>query len=518
MPSNNKNQSGVALLIFIILVALAAITYYFSTLSSAELKINRQQQTRLILKQAKQALIAHAVTHADQPGDAGEFGDLPCPDANSAINTEGVQDPSCGNDDAVSDLGYLPWKTLGIDALKDYSGTCLYYAVSPSYKITSNVVMLNEDTNGLIQIVDSTGAVISGATADTRPVAVVLAAGAALAGQNRTPDSTTICGLDYNNISAYLDNDGTTDNSIATTADNVIRKFVGASPGSENKPQPVNDQLITISRADIWKAILKRRDFKTKINDLTQALALCLVDYAADNTGRRLPWPAPMDLSVKGYGVNNSYSDVAGYAGRFPYKVANSSAVLTEVNAPPSTHPPSVLFDVVVNITPPSPACNSLTVADGTTVNLQDLTSEYGKLWQNWKDHFFYAPSKAYEPASGAPPTSCATCITVGGTPYAGVVFYSGSALSGIGQKRDAPPPPPPLPPYPNPTQPPASDNNDKADISNYLENTNDQIFKNATGTQIDTYQTSGYNVNSSGPTVDIMWCIKPDMSGIVQC
>ena len=157
MQSTNRHQGGIALLIFIIFVALAAITYYFATISPAELKINRQQQTRVVLKEAKQALITHAVTHADQPGDAGEFGDLPCPDANGGINAEGQADPSCGNDDAVSDLGYLPWKTLDIDALKDFSGTCLYYAVSPSYKITSNLVMLNEDTNGLIQIVDSAG-------------------------------------------------------------------------------------------------------------------------------------------------------------------------------------------------------------------------------------------------------------------------------------------------------------------------------------------------------------------------
>ena len=218
MQPSRRNQSGIALLTFVILVALAAITYYFATISPTELKIDRQQQNRLILKQAKQALIAHALTHADQPGDAGEFGDLPCPDYVSGgfIRKVSPDGGACGGNLVVT-TGYLPWWSLGIDALKDSSGTCLYYAVSPSYKITSDVVMLNEDTNGMIQIVDSTGTPVVGATADTRPVAVVLVAGAALANQNRTPNNTSICGEDYSNTSAYLDDDGTTDNSIVLT-------------------------------------------------------------------------------------------------------------------------------------------------------------------------------------------------------------------------------------------------------------------------------------------------------------
>ena len=507
MQPGSRNQGGIALLTFVILVALAAITYYFATISPVELKIDRQQQTRLILKQAKQALIAHAITHADQPGDAGEFGDLPCPDFQLTLPPfgEGVADGGACGGNLVVTTGYLPWRSLGIDALKDSSGTCLYYAVSPSYKITNNVVMLNEDTNGMIQIVDSTGAVITGATADERPVAVVLAAGAALANQNRMPNDTSICGEDYSNASAYLDSYGTIDNSIATTADNEIKKFISASPGSENKPQPVNDQLITISRADIWRAVLKRKDFQIEMNNLTQAIALCLVEYAADNTGRRLPWPAPLDLTAAGadYKDNDSYDDAAAtdslYAGRVPYTI-DDSTIASSAKDPSTGSAITTLFG------PAAPsACKDLTVTvqlpgSGTIhVDLTDLSSKYGKLWQNWKDHFFYAISKVYQPVSGVstesqcyPPLlpTLNSCIKVAGVPYAGIVFYSGSRLSG--QSRDAPIA--------------VGDNDDKAVISNYLENGNDGIFPGATGTQADTY-----NTNGPDPTIenDVMWCIK---------
>ena len=290
MQPSRRNQSGIALLTFVILVALAAITYYFATISPTELKIDQQQQTRLTLKQAKQALIAYAITHSDQSGDASDFGKLPCPDFDPKPS-EGVAEAlgACGTGTDASkavQIGYLPWRSLGIDALKDSSGTCLFYAVSPGYKKSSTMLMLNEDSTGLIQIVNSAGAVVTGATADTRPVAVVLAAGAALANQKRAPNNTSICGEDYDNLAAYLDDDGVTDNSLATIKDQ-IKKFVSASPGSENRPQPVNDQLITISHDDIWKAILNRSDFKTKIeiNNLTHALALCLARYTAQARG-----------------------------------------------------------------------------------------------------------------------------------------------------------------------------------------------------------------------------------------
>ncbi|MGB5395790.1 MAG: type II secretion system protein, partial [Gammaproteobacteria bacterium] len=146
-----QKQRGVTLLILAIVMALAAITYFLTAMSPAELKIDRQLQTMAVLKKAKQALVAHAITHSDQPGDEGEYGNLPCPDYTPAGFGEGVPDSPCGTSKAVT-LGYYPWKAegTGMDAFKDYAGNCLYYVTSPGYKITTTKVMLNEDSNGNI--------------------------------------------------------------------------------------------------------------------------------------------------------------------------------------------------------------------------------------------------------------------------------------------------------------------------------------------------------------------------------
>ena len=37
-------------------------------------------------------------------------------------------------------IGYFPWKRMGGEMLKDSSGTCLLYAVSPSYKMNNSSI------------------------------------------------------------------------------------------------------------------------------------------------------------------------------------------------------------------------------------------------------------------------------------------------------------------------------------------------------------------------------------------
>lgn len=479
-----KSQRGIALLVFTIVLAMAAITYFLTAMSPTEIKIDRQQQTQVVLKQAKEALLAHAVTHADQPLDSGEFGDLPCPDINPVINEAGASDPNCGTSKQLA-LGFLPWRTLGINELRDSAGNCLFYAVSPAYKTTTNAFMLNEDSNGFIEIVNSAGTVVEGLAPGERPVAVIFSAGAALAGQNRAPDETIACRLDYVNIGAYLDNDGVTNNANPVSADDIVNKFVNASPGSDTLANPLNDQLITISRDELWRAILRRSDFAAKMKNLAQALAKCLVAYSANasNIGRRLPWPAPVDFAGGDYREDASYDDSIRYAGRFPYTIDDTNMVIDPAS---------------VNTLLNRAECAAIDIGTGTPVNLTDTNGEYRKLWENWKDHFYYALSKAYQPTALIPALCnvLVDCITVESFPYgtlpkvsyAGVVFYSSGRLAG--QTRDAPPP--------------VGDTDDKADVSNYLENGNDAVIKAATGTPADAYKSP--DTNSSN---DIMWCIK---------
>ena len=91
-----NKQSGVVLLLLVIALALTFTTYYFSNISLTDINVDNVKKTRLALKQAKQALLNYASIEAHiDPLRVGEYGFLPCPDYNPALQ-EGVQDGNCG--------------------------------------------------------------------------------------------------------------------------------------------------------------------------------------------------------------------------------------------------------------------------------------------------------------------------------------------------------------------------------------------------------------------------------------
>ena len=475
-----NKQNGIALLVLVIIIALTLSTYYFSSISVVDIKIDNLEKTRVALKQAKRALINYAVMHADGEGsgDSGEYGYLPCPHTKIIpfFTEEGVQDGSCGGKNKNS-VGYLPWSSLDSNILRDGSGSCLWYAVSGGYKNNLNSDLINEDTNGMFQLVDSGGAVVTGNASENRVVAIILSPGSALDGQSRTVDSATICGDDGTNPSAYLEGNGGTDNAVLFGSTDTIDQFIHASITSDSPVPPsivppYNDYFITITREEIWSAILGRSDFNNKMTDLTEVLAKCLSQYAAISTKDRLPWPAPMNLTD--YRDDSKYDDASGYTGRFPFIITDSNSAITVGSN-------GELFTQA--------ACNIL---GGLTVDLTNTSSEYRILWNNWKDHFFYVLSKDFEPA--ATTASCGSnCITVNTVPMAGVVIYAGSRQVGMQIRNGAVA---------------AGDVDTKDDISNYIDDASNQAaFIASTGKGA--YITTGVN--------DIMYCIKPDLT-VASC
>ncbi len=248
---------------------------------------------------------------------------------------------SCGAS-LVSAIGKLPWKTLGLDAIRDGSGECLWYAVSGTYKNSPNGVsgstttsnMMNWDTNGQFDVMDTNGtSFLTGATSDTNAVAVIFAPGAALSGQNRAPVAgTTNCGGNYT-ASAYLDtangiNNSTlvTPSSPANVADTSV--FIAGTASST-----FNDKLVYITRADIWNAIKKRSDFNNYLRAMTRLAAECIAMYGNKNgngSDERLPWASNVSLSgtsVPTYAVNARYDDASSaMAGRLSFKVDTSAS------------------------------------------------------------------------------------------------------------------------------------------------------------------------------------------------
>ncbi len=476
-------QKGIVLLMLVIIITLAFISYSVSNLSINDIRVKNSVRTQLALKQAKSALINYAVTHMNRTGDEGEMGFLPCPDVdNASALVEGAQESPCGTTYENS-LGYFPWVSLDSPVLKDSSGTCLMYAVSNTYKLNPTN-LLNDDSNGMFQVVDSAGAVRGGDLPEDRFVAIVFAPGKPLPqiGQARTFDANTNCGDDYN-FTNFLEGTGAINNGALTVGDNVVDQFIHKLSGSAIEEPLYNDKFITISKNEIWSAITEKNNFEKKMEYLTEALAKCMALYSQLSSNRRLPWPAQLNLNGQNYRINVSYNDDNGaiYAGRYPFKVDDSSTLLGVSEGQ------DYLFEYGG-----LGQCDNIAVGStGDVADLQSADSEYRKLWENWKDHFFYAISKDYEPGSTGEAVCGSNCITVKGPKrHAGVVIFSGVKLD-TDVRDDV-----------------FSDGgiDNKADVLNYIENGNEAIFPVANGS--DSYSEVGPSSN------DIMFCITDELAG----
>lgn len=561
------SQLGIALILFLTIFVLGATAILLSTLNQGKFVLEDDAQTARALAQAKEALIGYALTFYET--SPGNYGFLPCPDLDASPSwAEGISPGNaCGSRD-VSKLGRLPWATLGIPALRDGAGECLWYAVAGPYKNSSSArtKMLNEDTNGLFKVSVSDGTAVTeqltGTSPQNRAIAVIIAPGKILPGQNRTPlaSGVDICGGNYT-ASNYLETDVS---HFGDTANKVEEFFTAqdVSAQDSSKSLPINDKVIYITREELFAAIRSRTDFYSTMKCLTQIAAYCVATYAKTNPNfamgdKRLPWPAPVALA--------DYSDEAQYndqgtllTGRLPNKVDNSNSqidaaktspqylllapssggtecnfkainyndlndcgtnlkAITRCNPNATTDYKEVVwcnaFDIPVGERDPpfeysfiySASTNydrliscdlqdpTLTAQQKdecqTTISIKQSNNALNlleTLWNNWKDHLFYAVADAYKPSATSPTPACddSKCLKMGTTYCAAVVIFAG--MQWPEQTRDAPPP--------------ITDLDTKHSISNYLEGSN---ATNVGGTGI--YQ----QLDMSNHINDILYCIK---------
>lgn len=234
-------------MVMLVVMVLGAATILVSSLGSSALQTERDKTTAKALAQAKEALIGRAVA------DAGRPGSLPCPDNNN----DGYAEPSCSSS---SDVGRLPWKTLGLPDLRDGSGERLWYAISLNLRDTGSTI--NSDSAGQLTV--------TGTTSLSSVAAIVFAPGAPLSGQTRnSPEQNTVIN---NTVSNYLESDNANGDTV----------FV-ANLASDT----FNDRLLAITTDQIFPLVAKR--IATEVSN-------CLQDYAANNLNR-YPWAAPLDPS-----------------------------------------------------------------------------------------------------------------------------------------------------------------------------------------------------------------------------
>jgi type II secretory pathway pseudopilin PulG len=254
-----RRQNGVALLILVLIISLATISTLYSKITVNSIKIEKEKKTIEALKAAKEALIAYSLnsdylnpssaclsnTNCPRPGD------LPCPDSNN----DGIMESSCGNaagNNQARRLNRLPWKTLGLEDLRDGYGERLWYAVSNNYKYNTRTRPLNSDTVGTITVRDSSGRVIYDATTGGGVVAVIIAPGQAIQRQDGVIQDRSTA---QENISTnYLDNiSSEEDNSDFT--DSGSNGFIIGPIKDSNGNEILNDRLIVITRDEMAAAM-----------------------------------------------------------------------------------------------------------------------------------------------------------------------------------------------------------------------------------------------------------------------
>ncbi len=459
-----RQECGAALLIMLLLLIVGSAALFINNISGRTMASRQINDNSAALAEAKAALLAYAVTRYDLGQGVGL---LPCPDVGTGGGfAEGEAEAANCGAQYESVLGRLPWKTLGLRPARDGTGECLWYAVSGIHKDAPLVrtEMINTDSAGLFEVFAADGVTpIAGTAPADRAVAIVFAPGDTLPGQTRNNLGAGVEHCDGNyGASAYLDNNVTINNAVISGTPDTIDRFINVGAVG-------NDQVLVITREELTAAIEARNDLATDLQNLVATVAACIADYGMNNPGgptdRRLPWPAPVNLT--NYRSTGLYNDTATgvLSGRLPDTINDSSAQTANAIT-------RVLRD-----------CNGSAVP-GWTAAMQVL-------WQDWKDHFFYTVADEFRP-DAAVPTVCTNCLTVnGGGPWSAIVMFSGRRLRALGQVRDEPP----------------TDSDTKGVVGNYLEGrnaTNHPLFAG----------TVDYESAVAGPAFnDLLYCLDANLS-----
>jgi len=463
-------QNGAALLLVMLVILAASSAILVSRFGTAQFEALRASATADALSEARAALLAYAAAEPELV--AGAPVRLPCPDLDDSGGfAPGEAHTSACGAAGESMLGRLPWRTLGLAALKDASAACLWYAVSGDFKSAgaANAELLNPDTAGNFRVFDAAdGSLLAGATAASRPAAVVFAAGPALSGQRRVSAGDGGCGS-TDDAAQFLDAVAALgiDNATLSGVPDTLQDFVsgrGADAG-------ISDRLLMIRSSELADIVNRRDDYRSRREALGLAVTACLAEWGRHNGGgtddRRLPWPAPLTLAD--YRVGSGYDDTGStdLAGRLPDRVDDSAAASG------------------------NGLSNVLSTCDSVAVPA--WTPAMQTQWQQWKDHFFYVVAESHAPGASVPST-CSNCLTINGAAqYAAVVLFAGPVLST--QTRTAPP----------------LDADSKRDVGNYLEGRNALAFPYSSGTRDleSGVSTSAFN--------DLLFCVDTNLA-VASC
>jgi hypothetical protein len=291
-----------------LLGTVAGILLYDALLTPGARAQTQAQRTLQSMQMAREALLGYAVTYRETHSDEG-YGYLPCPD----LLGNGEAAATCGTT-GVFALGLFPYKTLGLNDLRDGNDECLWYAVSGRFKNNPKSELLNWDTQGELDINNPDDAYRLGAANDLRGgiVAIVFSPGQALNDQatNRTANNFP-CHANPQQAEKYLES--------------TQPPFHQSTSNSSS-----NDQLLWLTNSDIFSRLRLRKDFSayinTGINSLQSALGFNQTQLAP-TLGSRIPSTIGDHLSGRDARFHLQWHDQFAYLGcpdsnRYCYRLA----------------------------------------------------------------------------------------------------------------------------------------------------------------------------------------------------
>ncbi len=544
ISGNRRRQRGIALLMILAITGILAVVLVGNALIRKHTEQERLAVTQAALAQAKEALIAYAVSRMDRDYDGAPDvpGHLPCPSVSlpTGANDEGNEEPSCSAEN-VTVVGRLPWKTLGIAPPRDGSGECLWYAVSGRFKNNPRGDIVNWDTEGHIRVLGTNGQVIANKVA-----AVIFAPGPAV-GQTRVPGTRAgyatvpagnmpTCPGSYTPADYLEELRDTANNLLASNramSANTITGVPATSTVVQGGVDPatgtvkVNDRIATITTAEIFAAVKRRSDFDPRLRALTGTVAACLADYARNSvvnkgttlvaTDRRMPLPAALSQS-------HTVRVDTGTALRSPLETATPTlsgrAAESTLSAGAAGFAGTSAWKYFMDATPPAG-----TAVDTCTAFTSASTPSMKNWWRHWRDHLFYGLAADFSPPTSASGGQACVgrCLQVNGSVldrYAAVVMFAGPALPGQ-QRR-------------NNSDASLAENTADADrvvAANYLEHRNVARIASpvaigpagepitgilcVTETCIENRR-YGFDAASTAPYNDVLYCVDRDASGVL--
>lgn len=259
----HANQRGYVLTAILALVLVASLVYVGRRFANATPRVEQdsidqhRNSSFVTLEQARDALIIYTLTKTkNTPGS------LLCAD----YDNNGSSDGLCTSKTAPTPARF-PYKTLGFAApLLDDAGECIWYALSPSYRISLDTA--DRDATDISQLPINPDNFGSLTYAGKQVVAVLMAPGPALEGQHRIEAAS---GCSSGAPTDFLDPFLTTNNASPVNATFADAKGPTAFSATKNQCMLAstisdpsdrgalcnNDVVLPITRDDIMRPLIR---------------------------------------------------------------------------------------------------------------------------------------------------------------------------------------------------------------------------------------------------------------------